>query len=78
MDDGRPAVLRAWFECESCGRIPKALGHASLNTTIVYARADLDLKRQALAQVVPDAPRPPHGWRFGCSNVGVVDWLRRI
>jgi hypothetical protein len=24
MDDGRPASLIAWIECESCGRIDKA------------------------------------------------------
>jgi site-specific recombinase XerC len=54
------------------------LGHASLNTTMVYARADLDLKRQALAQVFPEAPRPPRGGRLGLANVGVVDWLRRL
>lgn len=23
MDDGRPVVLIAWIECESCGRIDK-------------------------------------------------------
>ena len=58
--------------------ISQWLGHASLNTTMVYARADLDLKRQALAQVFPDAPRPPRGGRLGLGNVGVVDWLRRL
>jgi site-specific recombinase XerD len=58
--------------------ISQWLGHASLNTTMVYARADLDLKRQALSQVFPDAPRPPRGGRLGLGNIGVVDWLRRI
>lgn len=58
--------------------ISQWLGHASLNTTMVYARADLDLKRQALAQVFPDAPRPPRGGRLGLGNIGVVDWLRRL
>jgi integrase len=29
------------------------LGHASLTTTMRYARADLDLKRQALSQAFP-------------------------
>jgi integrase/recombinase XerD len=58
--------------------ISQWLGHASLNTTMVYARADLDLKRQALAQVLPEAPRPPRGGRLGLANVGVVDWLRRL
>lgn len=58
--------------------ISQWLGHASLNTTMTYARADLDLKRQALAQVFPDAPRPPRGGRLGQSRVDVVDWLRRL
>lgn len=34
--------------------ISQWLGHASLTTTMRYARSDLDLKRQALAQVFPD------------------------
>jgi integrase/recombinase XerD len=58
--------------------ISQWLGHASLNTTMTYARADLDLKRQALAQVFPDAPRPPRGGRLGLGKVDVVDWLRRL
>jgi site-specific recombinase XerD len=58
--------------------ISQWLGHASLNTTMVYARADLDLKRQALAQVFPDAPRPPRGGRLRSGQLDVVDWLRRI
>ena len=58
--------------------ISQWLGHASLNTTMTYARADLDLKRQALAQVFPDAPRPPRGGRLGLGKTDVVDWLRRL
>lgn len=58
--------------------ISQWLGHASLNTTMVYARADLDLKRQALAQVFPDAPRPPRSVRAGIGQIDVVDWLRRL
>ena len=58
--------------------ISQWLGHSSLNTTMVYARADLDLKRKALAQVFPDAPRPPRGVRVGIGQTDVVDWLRRI
>lgn len=58
--------------------ISQWLGHASLNTTMVYARADLDLKRKALAQVFPDAPRPPRGGRVGLDKVDLVDWLRRL
>jgi integrase/recombinase XerD len=57
--------------------ISQWLGHASLNTTMRYARADLDLKRQALAQVFPDALAPPTS---GGARVGIdiVEWLRRL
>lgn len=58
--------------------ISQWLGHASLNTTLGYARADMDLKRQALAQVFPDAPRPPRGGRLGLDRIDVVDWMRRL
>jgi site-specific recombinase XerD len=58
--------------------ISQWLGHASLTTTMTYARADLDLKRQALAQVFPDAPRPPRGGRLNLAHLDVVDWLRRL
>jgi integrase/recombinase XerD len=53
-------------------------GHASLNTTITYARAHLDLKRQVLMQVFPNAPRPPRGGRFRLERFAVVGWLRRL
>jgi site-specific recombinase XerD len=57
--------------------ISQWLGHAALNTTMKYARADLDLKRQALAQVFPEALAPsfPGGAKTG---VDVIDWLKRL
>jgi site-specific recombinase XerD len=58
--------------------ISQWLGHASLNTTMVYARADLDLKRQALLQVFPDALAPPKAGSLALGRVNVVDWLRRL
>ncbi|MEA3174249.1 MAG: hypothetical protein QOF42_1660 [Gammaproteobacteria bacterium] len=58
--------------------ISQWLGHASLNTTMAYARADLDLKRQALMQVFPDAPRPPHAGRVSLERLDVAGWLRRL
>jgi integrase/recombinase XerD len=58
--------------------ISQWLGHASLNTTMAYARADLDLKRQALMQVFPDAPRPPRGGNVSLERLDVVGWLRRL
>lgn len=58
--------------------ISQWLGHASLNTTMVYARADLDLKRQALLQVFPDALAPPKAGNLALGRVTLVDWLRRL
>lgn len=54
------------------------LGHAGLNTTMRYARADLDLKRRALAQVFPDAVSPPPGGRLLLERSDLVGWLRRL
>ena len=58
--------------------ISQWLGHASLNTTMVYARADLDLKRQALLQVFPDALAPPKAGNLKPGQANLVDWLRRL
>lgn len=54
------------------------LGHAGLNTTMRYARADLDLKRQALAQVFPDAVAPPPGGRLLLGSSDLAGWLRKL
>ena len=35
------------------------LGHANLNATMRSARADMDLKRQALSQVFPESLGAP-------------------
>jgi integrase/recombinase XerD len=58
--------------------ISQWLGHASLNTTMAYARADIDLKRQALMQVFPDAPRPPRAGKVSLERLDVLGWLRRL
>ena len=58
--------------------ISQWLGHASLNTTMRYARADLDLKRQALAQVFPEVLAPPKGGAFILRDDNVTAWLRRL
>jgi integrase/recombinase XerD len=57
--------------------ISQWLGHSTLNTTMKYARADLDLKRQALAQVFPEVLAPPaaSGAR---TQVDLIGWLRRL
>lgn len=57
--------------------ISQWLGHSTLNTTMKYARADLDLKRQALAQVFPEALTPPAG-NAARSDVDLIGWLRRL
>jgi integrase/recombinase XerD len=58
--------------------ISQWLGHASLNTTMRYARADIDLKRQALAQVFPEVLAPPKGGAFVFHDDGITGWLRRL
>lgn len=58
--------------------ISQWLGHAGLNTTMRYARADLDLKRRALARVFPDAVAPPPGGRLLLDGADLVGWLRRL
>lgn len=58
--------------------ISQWLGHAGLNTTMRYARADIDLKRQALAQVFPDALAPPRSGYPPLDGQDLVGWLRRM
>ena len=58
--------------------ISQWLGHSSLNTTMRYARADIDLKRQALAQVFPEILAPPKGGAFIFRDDGLTGWLRRL
>jgi site-specific recombinase XerD len=69
------ALLKAGVDFAT---ISQWLGHAGLNTTMRYARADLDLKRQALSQVFPDALAPPRGGRLLMDGSDLVGWLRRI
>lgn len=51
------------------------LGHSSIDTTNIYARADTEMKRKALeklaAQVTPDIP----DWR---SDDALIDWLKTL
>ena len=78
---GQPLAMFK-YACHKAGvdfaTISQWLGHASLNTTMAYARADLDLKRQALMQVFRDAPRPPRAGRVGLERLEVAGWLRRL
>lgn len=58
--------------------ISQWLGHASLNTTMRYARADLDLKRQALSQVFPEVLGAPTAGRLRIDGSEFTRWLRRL
>jgi integrase/recombinase XerD len=54
------------------------LGHSGLNVTMRYARADIDMKRQALKQVFPDAVSSANDKMIIGHDGGLVDWLRRL
>ena len=58
--------------------ISQWLGHSSVNTTMRYARVDIDLKRAALSQVFPDALAPPKGGQLAPDRTDVTAWLRRL
>ena len=69
------ALLKAGVDFAT---ISQWLGHASINTTMRYARADLDLKRQALSQVFPDALAPPHNGHLLIDGTDLLGWLRHM
>jgi integrase/recombinase XerD len=58
--------------------ISQWLGHVQLNTTMRYARADIDLKRQALSQIFPDALAPPRAGQLVIKGPEIIPWLRRL
>ena len=58
--------------------LQRLLGHRDLKTTMRYARADLDLKRQALAQVFPDALGAPKAGDIALRGTELTRWLRRF
>ena len=51
------------------------LGHASPTTTNHYAKVDLEMKRQAIAQVEPVPCRPRTPWN---KNPTTLDWLESL
>ncbi len=57
--------------------ISQWLGHATLNTTMTYARADLDTKRQALTQVFPDH-LAPNSEPLPTPPPKLTDWLKTL
>ena len=58
--------------------ISQWLGHATLNTTMRYAKADMDLKRQALSQVFPETLGAPAEGRVRLDGSEFSRWLRRL
>jgi integrase/recombinase XerD len=69
------ALLKAGVDFST---ISQWLGHSSLNTTMIYARADMDIKRQALAQVFPDVLSAPAAGQLTLGEADLVHWLRRL
>jgi len=58
--------------------ISQWLGHASLDTTMRYARADIDMKRQALMQVFPDVLAPTTADRKTFERLPIIEWMKRL
>jgi len=58
--------------------ISQWLGHANLTTTMRYARADIDMKRQALLQVFPDVLGTASGDRRTFDYLPIIEWMKRL
>lgn len=69
------ALLKSGVDFAS---ISQWLGHASLNTTMNYARIDIDIKRQALAQVFPEVLPVPSAGHIARPEVNLIGWLKRL
>lgn len=52
------------------------LGHVDIKTTEIYARADMEMKRQALEKL--HNPVIPHGLPSWGDDAALMDWLRLI
>ena len=62
------------MKSESLDFIRDILGHASVQTTEVYARADSKLKRDAIEQAYVDvAPKEEPFWE---NNENLLSWLK--
>ncbi|MEN6520067.1 MAG: site-specific integrase [Armatimonadota bacterium] len=56
--------------------IQKILGHVDIKTTEIYARADMNMKRQALEKIADISPSPNiPTWQ---NNRDLMDWLRKL
>jgi site-specific recombinase XerD len=52
------------------------LGHVDVKTTEIYARANLEMKRNALEKISPPSPLPSlPSWQ---QNKNLLDWLRSL
>jgi integrase/recombinase XerC len=51
------------------------LGHAGLETTSIYARANLQTKRRALESMTAPAIRRPPRWK---RDIGLIEWLESL
>ena len=58
--------------------ISQWLGHASLDTTMRYSKADIDMKRQALLQVFPDILTTAPTDRRTFERLPTIEWLKRL
>jgi integrase/recombinase XerD len=56
-------TIRAW------------LGHVSVDTTNIYAEADLEMKAKALAHCEVKAPETAKHWR---EDRGLMDFLKKL
>ena len=75
MNKYRPVF---WFQRIPVAHFSQWLGHATLNTTMCYARADMDLKRQALSQVFPETLGAPTVGKVRLDGSEISEWLRRL
>ena len=62
------AMLKSGVDISS---ISQWLGHASLNTTNIYATVDLEMKRKAIAQVKTITRRSHSPWK---KDRSLLDW----
>lgn len=58
--------------------ISQWLGHSGLNVTMRYARADIDMKRQALEQVFPNVAPSASGKMIVGHDAGLLGWLSSL
>jgi site-specific recombinase XerD len=58
--------------------ISQWLGHSGLNVTMRYARADIDMKRQALELVFPNAVPSTHNKMMTGHDRDLIGWLSRL